>query len=72
MRLDHPIPGRYLVADLDQAVSHINTHGSGHTDTIVTTDAAAAAEFMQRVDSASVMWNASTRFADGNRFGTVT
>lgn len=58
-----------IVADLQEAIEHINTHGSGHTDMIVTENKDAAERFMDEVDSASVMWNASTRFADGFRYG---
>ncbi len=58
-----------VVADLDNAIEHINTHGSGHTDTIVTENKERAQRFLNEVDSASVMVNASTRFADGFRFG---
>ena len=58
-----------LVDSLDEAIGHINRHGSGHTDTIVTRNPASAERFMNEVDSASVMWNASTRFADGFRYG---
>lgn len=57
------------VPSLDNVVDHINTHGSSHTDAIVTEDAALAGEFMRRVDSANVYHNASTRFADGFRYG---
>lgn len=58
-----------LVDSLEEAIEHINRHGSGHTDTIVTENAASAERFMNEIDSSSVMWNASTRFADGFRFG---
>ncbi len=58
-----------VVANLDEAIEHINTYGSRHTDAIVTEDPEAAAKFMNEVDSAGVYQNASTRFADGFRYG---
>ena len=64
-----PILSIRLVDDLGQAIDHINTYGSQHTDTIVTSDNAKAERFLREVDSASVMVNASTRFADGFEFG---
>lgn len=57
------------VGSLDEALEHINTYGSRHTEAIVTGDEAAARRFMAGVDASSVMWNASTRFADGFRYG---
>ena len=58
-----------VVGGLNEAVDFINTHGSGHTDAIITASAEAAREFTARVDSSSVMVNASTRFSDGFRYG---
>jgi len=58
-----------IVDDLAAAVEHINTYGSGHTDAIVTGSVAAAEQFVAKVDSASVMVNASTRFSDGGQYG---
>ena len=57
------------VAGLDDAIAHIAAHSSGHTDAIVAADGAAAERFLNAVDSAIVMWNASTQFADGGEFG---
>ncbi|WP_419946247.1 glutamate-5-semialdehyde dehydrogenase [Candidatus Poriferisodalis sp.] len=58
-----------VVAGLDEAVSHINRHGTGHSEAIVTGNLAAAQEFTRRVDAAAVLVNASTRFVDGEEFG---
>lgn len=58
-----------LVDGVDAAMAHIAAHGSHHTDAIVTEDAATAERFLNGVDSAIVMWNASTQFADGGEFG---
>lgn len=58
-----------VVDSLDEAVDHINTYGSHHTDSIITGSEAAARKFLADVDSSSVMWNCSTRFADGFRYG---
>jgi glutamate-5-semialdehyde dehydrogenase len=57
------------VAGLDEALAHIAAHGSRHTEAIVTDDAGAAARFREGVDAAGVFHNASTRFADGYRYG---
>jgi glutamate-5-semialdehyde dehydrogenase len=57
------------VSGLDEAVAHIAEYGTGHTEAIVAEDAGAAEAFLDRVDSAIVMWNASTQFADGGEFG---
>lgn len=58
-----------VVGDIDEAIAHIAAHGSQHTESIITGDAAAAEKFLAEVDSAIVMVNASTQFADGGEFG---
>jgi glutamate-5-semialdehyde dehydrogenase len=58
-----------IVNSLDEAIEHIHKYGSAHTDAIVTENEANARRFLNEVDSAGVYWNASTRFADGFRYG---
>jgi glutamate-5-semialdehyde dehydrogenase len=64
-----PVLSIKIVADLDEAISHINTYSSMHTDSIITENYTLARRFLREVDSASVMVNASTRFADGFEYG---
>jgi len=64
-----PIISVKVVAGLEQAIAHINTYGSQHTDAIITENYTSARRFLREVDSASVMVNASTRFADGFEYG---
>ena len=58
-----------VIDGLDEALAHIRRYGSAHTDAIITSDAAAAERFLNELDSAIVMHNASTQFADGGEFG---
>lgn len=75
--VDEDWPAEYLdlivavrvVDDMDEAIRHIRLYGSGHTEAIVTTRQTEAMEFLRRVDSSTVLVNASTRFADGNQLG---
>ncbi|MBO9537070.1 glutamate-5-semialdehyde dehydrogenase [Herbaspirillum sp.] len=64
-----PILSIKVVADMDEAIEHINHHSSQHTESIITEDYTRAMRFLREVDSASVMVNASTRFADGFEYG---
>ncbi len=57
------------VISVDEAIDHINTYGSRHSDCVVTEDAGTAERFLNQVDSAAVFWNTSTRFSDGEEFG---
>ena len=58
-----------VVDDLDQAIAHVNTAGSGHSEAIITSDVDSADRFTREVDAAAVLVNASTRFVDGEEFG---
>jgi len=64
-----PVVSVRVVKGLDEAIEHITKYGSQHTDAIVAGDQARAERFLREVDSSSVMWNASTRFADGYEYG---
>jgi glutamate-5-semialdehyde dehydrogenase len=64
-----PILSIKIVADIDEAMNHIERYGSKHTDAIITNNQSQADRFLREVDSASVMVNASTRFADGFEYG---
>jgi glutamate-5-semialdehyde dehydrogenase len=64
-----PILAVRVVADLDEAIAHIERHSSRHTDAILTENLGRARRFLREVDSSSVMVNASTRFADGFEYG---
>jgi glutamate-5-semialdehyde dehydrogenase len=58
-----------VVASLNEAIDHINTYNSGHTESIITSDKAAVSTFMSLIDSGNIYWNTSTRFSDGFRYG---
>ncbi len=58
-----------IVSDVDEAIEHINTHSTGHSEAIITSDKASADKFTKSIDSSSVYVNASTRFTDGGQFG---
>ena len=64
-----PVIAVKVVSGLDEAIAHINRHGSHHTEAIITEDGAAAARFQNEVDAGIVMHNTSTQFADGGEFG---
>ena len=64
-----PILSVRVVDGVDAAIEHITRYGSHHTEAIITEDAATAERFMARIDSAILLWNASTQFADGGEFG---
>ena len=64
-----PVLSIRIVSDLDEAIAHIARYGTGHTEAIIAGDEQMAARFLDRVDSAIVIWNASTQFADGGEFG---
>ncbi|RMH51727.1 MAG: glutamate-5-semialdehyde dehydrogenase [Zetaproteobacteria bacterium] len=64
-----PVLSVRVVDDLEQAIDHISRYGSGHTESIVTEDYRTGWHFLREVDASSVMWNASTRFADGYEYG---
>jgi glutamate-5-semialdehyde dehydrogenase len=64
-----PVVSVRVVKGLDEAIEHISKYGSQHTDAIVAGDRTRAERFLRQVDSSSVMWNASTRFADGYEYG---
>ena len=64
-----PILAIKVVANIDEAIEHINKYGSHHTDAIVTENYSKVRKFLAEVDSSSVMINASTRFADGFEYG---
>ena len=66
--LDYII-GVKVVKDVDEAISHINKYGSGHSEAIITKSYDNSQRFLQRVDAAAVYVNASTRFTDGSEFG---
>ena len=58
-----------ILSNTEEAITHINKYGSHHTDAVITGNVETAAYFIDSVDSANVFWNASTRFADGYRYG---
>jgi glutamate-5-semialdehyde dehydrogenase len=64
-----PILAVRVVDGIDEAIAHIAKYGSSHTEAIITQDEAAAEKFLNDVDSAILLWNASTQFADGGEFG---
>jgi glutamate-5-semialdehyde dehydrogenase len=64
-----PILSIRSVSGVEEAAAHIARYGTGHTEAIIAEDAGAAEQFLDKVDSAIVMWNASTQFADGGEFG---
>lgn len=64
-----PVLAVRTVGSIDEAIQHIRRFGTGHTEAIIAEDEAAANDFLEQVDSAIVLWNASTQFADGGEFG---